>query len=599
MAKQVEQYTIDMQQVEASLQRVDSLAKLMKKSLKEIGGEFEGLSKTNVDASGKLIQYSDAIEKKGIKSLKEFRQEQRTQNFITREGTQAITNMVFALGFLSQGNKNAQSTTRSVAQAMLAGVAAQNAMEFSLFSLGKASGQVGGKLGGVLAKVSSMAGPISLVVGLTSAFVAFFTQSSEAAGKAADEGLARFNAEIQGLSGSKIKLTSENIKRALDAVRKESVDLQFNEGFIRTPKPIGPHEQERLDILKEAEKILASMLDAAKAQEEIQRVLAIVEQQRSGVMEKQRGHLATVNEEIAKQKEKLKDITLNDEQIRAINDRILQLEQEKARILQTTADLRKKERSDREEEVRFSEKMEGADDARRAGQEKARRAREKNEEERENRRQKADDAAAKRIDRLHKKEQEFLSTLQQNFSELNQALGLMGVRGDSMVAKLINSVQFAIQLGKQLNEINKAKAAGEAVGLLSFLGPFASILGIFGSLAGKQSGGWTGPGPANKPTGWAHADEVYFEKSLTQRYRDDLLALRRGMQSGLNVRQAALATGTAEKTARVEVKTRSLEREVRSVKRAIQDLPNVMRFAPDGIARLTKKDERRSLLRKI
>jgi hypothetical protein len=131
--------------------------------------------KAAVDAGQKHKQHGESVDT-GSKSIQQFRSEQRLQNFVVRESSQALLGLTSAIGFLSLGNKDAEGTTKKVQTSLLAGVSAANGMEFALFGLGNAAKNMNGHLGVTLRNIAGMAGPIAAVVGIGAGLIAFFTQ---------------------------------------------------------------------------------------------------------------------------------------------------------------------------------------------------------------------------------------------------------------------------------------------------------------------------------------------------------------------------------------------------------------------------------------
>src|SRR3990167_7610283 len=105
-------FTIDSEKAELGVQRMTKLMQLMNKTAEEARKE---LSQMFVDVHGQMAAPLDK-QKKGVedntKAIKEYRTEQRLQNYVVREGSQTVMSLVFALSFLSQGERGAEGTTK-------------------------------------------------------------------------------------------------------------------------------------------------------------------------------------------------------------------------------------------------------------------------------------------------------------------------------------------------------------------------------------------------------------------------------------------------------------------------------------------------------
>lgn len=559
-------YELDLTQAEQALKRTDELSKLLKKSLKEISQEFQQIGKTNVDASGKLIGYSDALEKRGVKSLKEFRREQTQQNYIIREGTQAITNMVFALGFLSQGQKGATSTTKDVTTALLTGVAAQNAIEFSMFSIGRAGAAMGGTIGRLAGNLSQYGGIIGIVVGVGAALFTLFDRSAEKAETAAkaQERLNKATDDyIRGIGKDQAQKELETLTKVLEGYKKELEPLAAKEGqhtvasykqFVQVQNSVNAYQ-----VLVDRLRAYIAALDQTDA---VQRR----EANSAEALKKKREEMAAALKKVhdAESADMLAGLGADHEDVMLPDFKGLIPElEDQIKDLNLRIDVAgtEKEINDLLDE------------------------------------RKAKQAELDRLTgKVNRNQEAFLQSLGRSFSELSAGLQSIGVKSDSLIGRLMSAVQFAIQLAKQIEAINKAKAAGEATGILGFLGPLGSILGIFGSFLGFQSGGFTGAGNASRPAGIVHRGEMVFEKPIVDRHLTDLSALRSLLQKGYTVPQATSQMAPAV-TGRIRL--RSLENEMRAVRLAIEELPNVMRLDPAGIGKFVSRDERRTLSKRF
>jgi len=501
MANQVEKYTIDATQIEQALQRTDELAKLMKKSLAEIGVEFKQLSTTTVSANGTLEQYAGSIEKKGTPSLREFRREQRMQDYVLRESTQSMTNLVFALGFLTSGNKDAESTSKKVTMSLMAGVAAQNSMEFAMFGVQRAAAKMNGPLGSILSKVSKFGPEISIVVGLTSAFIAFFSSVNEAAQKASDEGLSDFAKRFSELRPGEKKMSMT----AIDALIKGESDKyktiqnapvgsmtiwEQNKQLSAIQMQLTIYE----DLKREAQKILDYDTARAKVNEAANKAIT------AGSPANDFGYLIQSEETTRRNKAPLglgskgyrntmTNLSLG-QPYQFGGDIVNQIIAGKPSFIQEAqynpnlaGDLQnaqlKKQQLDYEIEASRNE-----DDRRKKIEE----------------RNQLEIEMSRMMMSQRDLQLEFLSDLSTGLSALDQGMAAIGIKSEDMLGKLIKAAQYAIKIAELTNNTS---SAGNTMSIIG------NVLGIVG-LAGKVEGSG-----AINPTGAASNTMHYLSSPVS------------------------------------------------------------------------------------
>jgi hypothetical protein len=490
MGKQIEQYTIDMSQVDRSLKDVDQMSKLLKKSLKEIGQEFQTLSKTNVDASGKLEQYADNLEKKGVKSLKEFRTEQRDQNFIVRQGTQALTNMVFALGFLTAGNEKADATYKRITNTLMVGVGAMNAMEFSLFAVGRAGAAVGGALGSFSMRLSALAGPIGIIVAIGAAILSFFQQSNAESAKAAEEGLKKYGDELERIERATASQTLADYNRLH---REEKVLLAEIEDLKNKAAAGDGKAAFRLKLLK------GDLID-------LQKQIAFT------------GDMLIIK--LGKEVKSPKGTSTGTSTGKS------ESEQEEERIRRAFDLQRLLFETGNQTEAGYLENLETF-----KGLAQTAELRLAIEKQIQDTQSKAADNQKKSQEEILRQQRQQLDELLAGFSAIQQGLNAIGIGMDSTISKMIQAAQLIAQMAAISSKIGTQKEGASTGDIFSIIGSVLSIAGLFAGVPGHDKGGYTGPGPRGKVAGVVHAGEIVFEKPLVDRFGPELMQTRNRLQA--------------------------------------------------------------------
>lgn len=662
------EFTIGSQEAELALQKVDGLLKLVNMNASDLK---KTLSALFVDHAGKLGD-SNKKTAEGTEGIKTYRQEQRLQDYVIRQTTQSLTSMIFALGFLSQGQDKAGSTTHKVTTSLLTGVAAMEAVEFSMFGIGEAGKRMGGTVGGLMEKFSKWGGPIAIAVGAIATLVAWLHLADETAQKASEAGLESFSQKFAklsrgGQSGTIAQLKSD-IKglqtdaEALVAVRITGYRSQFGPTsttvitdqarYNALQKEIAAKDQ----LLKKAEeeakqqtanlKAIKDADDALKGHyttvQEINNALAIRNQEtQEGVDLVTRE--ALTQEQIRKRLDEIEKLTFQRTQLLKTSTQLAAEEQKRQeKRLETTKQIAEADqklfesagateldnilnvyaRQRAQEDQRHTEKLAnieeeaaranelGVDafgnriftgDAARAMQaEKERNSQAnivigrseaeeigrikvdaiQNEEQKikakfdfekrlvnesadseELKRAKIAKLELEKSTALHQNELQFLDDISQGFQAITAGLQSMGANADNVLVRLVQMAQIAIRVATMISNISAKSEGGSTGDYLSIIGNLLGFVGLF------DSGGWTGSGSRNQVAGLVHKDEIVFEQPLVQRYRSELLSLRRSLQLGNSMRAAMPASDNGN------LATMVLVSEIRSLKAAIRSMP--------------------------
>jgi hypothetical protein len=135
----------------------------------QVKADIEGV----VAAQGKAAQGS----KTWTGFIREERAEHRQRSFVLREGTQALSTMAFATIALSSATGNATKEAQQLSRTLLSGVMAFQGADFAISGIARAMGFTTGGL----------ATAISVVIGLGISFYSFLDNSAERAKKAAEQ----------------------------------------------------------------------------------------------------------------------------------------------------------------------------------------------------------------------------------------------------------------------------------------------------------------------------------------------------------------------------------------------------------------------------
>lgn len=529
--------TLDTAAAEKALKQVQDYIQVTGTKLKE-------LSAIKVDAGGNLTLDPDRLEKStknlgeygeatksASQELRGFYKEQRLQDRVTRDASQALIGFTVGMTALLSQTDDSNEGVKRFNESVLTAITTGQAAEFVFTSVGIAATRMGGTLGAVGGVLTRFAGPISIILGLAAGFISFLRTSNTESKKAAEEGLKKYDEMLDRIAGKMDNWTPETAKARQDALRG-----QLNE------------TESRLKILQQ--------LSDARARGEKEIVISEDEARKAGI---------NVNELI-----RLKGKEL-DEQIKGLRDRARELASEmnsiptfvSAKRPTLTKEDAEKDAKDRREKEKDHEKemMAYADRQRmdaikeRADQYDADTKRRQDEEQiAQLRYQTGQITAATAISQLEALAKETIDTLElarirkaifdiqkaeqedqarRTDAQLDQAQRVAALlerafakSGDTFITKLSQALQIAVNIAKVMNAANARK---EGAGIMDYLEVGANIASY---LAMFDTGGHTGMGDPKKIAGAVHYDEVVFENNITRRNRSQLLALRRQLQTG-------------------------------------------------------------------
>jgi len=663
-------FTIDSQDAELAVQRVDKVVKLCNMTVAELK---KNLSEMFVDQTGKMGQ-SNKKTAEGTEGIKAYRQEQRIQDYVIRQTTQSLTSMIFALGFLSQGQDKAGSTTHKVTTSLLTGVAAMEAVEFSMFGLGQAGEKMGGTMGKAMVGLSKWGGPIAMAVGALATLVAWISLADETAKKASEGGVERF---IQGFT----KLSKEGQAGTVDQMKSKIKELETERAALVSMQTTGYRSQfgpTSTTVYKDPVKYKQLGEDIKAMQELLTNAEKEAKQQAANLKKNKeaddalKGHYTTIqdinralairNQEVQEGVDLVTREALTQGQIQQRVDEIERLTFQRTQLLKSSTQLAAEEQKRQEKRLETTKQIAEADQklfadaqALELGNIQNTYARQRAEEEQKHTERLANieeeaaraneigiDASGKRIftgdaaraadaerernrqanlaiarteteeisrlkldaiqteeqrikakfdlekrlinesadtqelktakiaklereqaNALHQNELQFLSDLGQGFQAIEQGLNSIGIKSESVLSRIVRAVQAVVAAMTLLEQMNKKEEGGSTGDWLGIIG---NVLKFAGSLGGSAGGGWTGPGSRNEIAGFVHRDEVVFEKSITQRYRNQLLSLRNGLQRGIPISAAMPASDNGN------LATSVLVSEIRSLKQAVRSI---------------------------
>ena len=617
-------FVVDSEKAELGVQRMQRLMQLLGKTAEDARKE---LSQIFVDTAGKMSGPLDQSKRKvddNTKAIKDYRQEQRLQNYVVREGSQTVMSLVFALAFLSQGEKDGASTTKVLTQSIMMGVIALNSMEMTAFSLKRTLGtDAAGNLNKFGQFIRNWGGPIAMAVAGLVTLIGYIKESGEASKKAAEEGLKKYREELEKMTlaqrESELKrLEAEykfyqkqvGLKPAAEVIPRAGGSLAELLGLTNKAA------KEGLEITKQEGEAVGKLAletgNLKKLEEEITRLQA----QRSKAIDQK--EILRLSDEIAKkeydlgqakkttaertaaaaEKEKIlyeihkslpaqylaalnaqKKVTLDAKTRLEIEQKIFDVKQDQIELEEkrNAARLAAAQREADADEALFNlrrdleiesvldpMKREEAEQERihterlAEIEEQASRANELEEGKRvanlENQRY------ANALNEIQNKYYvEGLRNLAEGFQAIEQGLSAIGARSDSVLTRMIQMAQIAIRISQALSQMNQP-GADQTTGWLNIIGNILGFVGLF------QTGGWTGPGSGSQVAGLVHKDEIVFEQPLVQRYRNELLGLRRSMQMGIPT------SGMFPSSDNGNLNTAILVNELRSLKQVVRTL---------------------------
>ena len=616
-------FEIDSQKAEMAVQRMNKLMQLMNTTAEDARKQ---LSQIFVDVHGQmgapLDQNKKKVEENAV-SLQHFRQEQRLNNFVMREGSQSLMSLVFAYSYLNQQQDKAPGAAKKVADSLITGFMAANALQFAFFTLGQMGEKMGGKVGGALQKISSYGGEIAIVVGTVVAARQAFEELMKLSDRYGQRELKFYGERTPKLSLESLLAERSKVEKEIKSIVSSS-PIKSMAGAVMTGDytafSVAVANEQKLYDLRSREKIINDSID-----------------ERS---KKNLGTLEAINIQIADAVAKRDVESTTVEDIAAWNEKIVKLEEEKGRLLKTNVERRRAEmgmifslkeaqaanvtneydkqryeaavenqkklfqiEEDRKKAVKEGmSRREAADIAHKQKAEAdltlnnkilkteydqqnslalLKAENQKEEEDRVEGRYKAEEKmiqknlnlgvytkeeAEERFYALRRKREQDLADLQvKTLGELAQGFQSIEAGLTSIGVKADSTLSRMIQMAQvalkiaQLVTSMNAKPQGAETS--DYMNIFGSILGFVGLF---DSGGWTGPGARSQVAGLVHSDEVVFEQPLVKRNRSELLALRKSLQMGVPMSAAFPGSDNGN------LSTAILVSEIRSLKGAVQ-----------------------------
>src|SRR3972149_4061961 len=139
------------------------------------------------------------------KTVRQYLSEQRLQNRLARETTQAVTAIALAMSFLTDSQENASESSKAMASSLLRGVAIMNAAEFSMFALGKSAAMLSGTLGAIGTRMIALASPVGIALGIVTALGTMMAKPHEERNRSNDENCPMSNNNLPSSSGADLK----------------------------------------------------------------------------------------------------------------------------------------------------------------------------------------------------------------------------------------------------------------------------------------------------------------------------------------------------------------------------------------------------------
>jgi hypothetical protein len=204
------------------------------------------LSQSLVDVDGKMKQVGQSTSNL-TKFIREQRTENRQQNFLFKESRDVIGSLTFATIALTSATGSSSKEVQKMNQVLTTGFSAFQATNFAMSALGIATGGV--------------STAIQAVVGSGVALLSFLNFSNEAAKKAAEEGLKKYEERLKGISllGGRQEVGSKKTEIAgLEKLIKKYGDLSRTEGYslgsifvvTKAKKELTAEEERALDVAR-------------------------------------------------------------------------------------------------------------------------------------------------------------------------------------------------------------------------------------------------------------------------------------------------------------------------------------------------------------
>lgn len=294
----------------------------------------------------------------GEKALRQFWREQKFQDRVSRDAREALLGATGAVATFAVGNTSASRAVKQFDEALLSGLAAQNQMEFALFSIGQVGSKLPGTFGAISTSIGAMAGPIAITIGIGALLINFFQQSNEEAKKAAEEGLRQYREELGKLSEPQRLQLATNLKTEIEKVKAQLAELELARRAISAPSPeTGAVEtsralkaeevelkralEQRLGILEEIQTATRVDLEMEKMKLTLQRESDTVLNNVLTTVQEQDIAVKRLRTEIETRVDLEKQTALTVEQIRARTDELNRIERERAENLKSSLDLAK------------------------------------------------------------------------------------------------------------------------------------------------------------------------------------------------------------------------------------------------------------------
>ena len=558
------------------------------------------------------LQLKD-LEGKGMVGV---RRETEHFSMAAHKGSQALLGLSFIANALISDVDGASESQKRLSKAFTEGTNTATGMMFTLQMAGGA--------------LAAYALPISAAIGLLAALSQGFRGVDEASRKASEQGLKEFTDRLKNYSEARLEAAAQavrnertRIEQEMEAARAAMKSVAQEAVFSRTgtiqefKSVYSKDDQARLDDFNRQKQENENIGEEIKKQAEYAAVRNRIERDTDKIIQKSGTDIEKINAQLRELNRLKARGDLFEGTGKRTTDEIARLEEWKANLLKTSADMLKDRVANAEQEYRahqishgeFKAILAGAinltetqkerlgyqakyvallDEEQRMRAEQIQREIEKGEREYAERMKVYDlvqsmekDSAGTKLDaieveyqqrrkfltdhnaeksafdaldfwRLSQINEEKQKQLDKEVKEeeradkmrLSNAEKIANVleraftrSGDTLVGKMLQALQLAIQIEKALAAQKKTKGGGD--GILDFL---PSIFGLFAGFAG---GGYTGSGSGDEPAGIAHKGEVYFEKPLVDAHGDELLELRTRLQAGMSVRDSLYAmTGT-------------------------------------------------------
>lgn len=478
-------------------------------------------------------------------SYRQFLQEQKLQNRISSEATQAITGITFALALLSQGQEGASREMKVMSNSLMAGVMSMNAAEFSMFTIGKSAASLGGTIGQLGTKLMGMSGVIGLVVGIGATLISFFNNSKDSAEDAKTE-FEKFNKSLSdqaqrinelGQSGEfNERQRLDSLRNLADKAEEEAKRLESwrkvidkEQGRYENPQATPWNNQPRWLLDPDSpeewhmeatgspdeQRAARKLADQLRRSYEIESKRARDKAGKDAEREFQEEQKREVERQQIRDKYTQKDAETKEEAF----DKLFQIEQEMN--LKVIGDKYEREEA-AAEQGRIKRNADIADlvDATMMGDEAVAEKRRLMAE--------SDKQYAIEIGEIRNRYEDEVREKQiKSMDEMLSAVDRLGnalYRAFGQDAAWIQTIFSLIQALGELSKVSAKsdKSDADTVGII------ASILGLFGGFA---SGGYTGNAPRNKIAGVVHGGEIVFEKPIVDRFGSDLMLLRSQLQS--------------------------------------------------------------------